>query len=126
MDNKKIVTILALISVVFIGVSIYILSSLTKEDEKYLDTGSVILTYSDSFKNGNVMLIENALPVSDEVGKISNKEDTYFDFTVTASAVKKDEDRESARKIISYICNEGNSILYNTLLYLYLLYFLYL
>lgn len=51
-------------------------------------TGKIIFSYSDANGGENGIYIENASPVSDEVGKVLSGEGEYFDFTITASTTK--------------------------------------
>lgn len=51
-------------------------------------TGKIIFSYSDANGGENGIHIENASPISDEVGKILSGEGEYFDFIVTASTTK--------------------------------------
>lgn len=49
------------------------------------DVGQIILNYSDVNGKGPGIYIENAMPISDEVGKNLTGTGKYFDFTVSGS-----------------------------------------
>jgi hypothetical protein len=53
-----------------------------------IHTGKIVFSYSDSSSGGNGINIENALPISDDMGKMLSGEGEYFDFTVSASTSK--------------------------------------
>lgn len=71
----------ALLIIVITGVTyaIYNYTSLS-EKENILTTGSIQLEYLES--DTNIIKIDNALPIADEVGK---KQNEYFDFTLKAT-----------------------------------------
>lgn len=57
--------------------------------ENGIEIGEIIFTYSDVNKAGSGISLENAVPMSDAIGKalINNKE--YFDFSITTSTDSK-------------------------------------
>lgn len=71
----------ALLIIVITGVTyaIYNYTSLSRE-ENILTTGSIQLEYLES--DTNIIKIDNALPITDEVGR---KQNEYFDFTLKAT-----------------------------------------
>ncbi len=54
-------------------------------DDNIIDTSQIIFTYSDVGQAGNGILLEDAVPISDELGKMMVGTHQYFDFSVTAS-----------------------------------------
>lgn len=52
-----------------------------------IQTGRIVFSYSDADGGGNGINIENAVPISDEQGKILSGDGEYFDFTINASTV---------------------------------------
>lgn len=58
------------------------------DDENHeIDTGQIVFTYSDVGQFGNGILLENAMPVTDAVGKSMVGTNQYFDFYITASTI---------------------------------------
>ena len=55
-----------------------------------IETGRIIFSYSDADGGGNGISIEDAVPISDEVGKVLSGSGEYFDFTITASTTATD------------------------------------
>lgn len=53
-----------------------------------IQTGRIVFSYSDANGGGNGIHIENALPISDDMGKVLSGEGEYFDFSVSASTTK--------------------------------------
>lgn len=53
-----------------------------------IDTGQVIFTYSDVGQVGNGILLQDAMPVNDEVGKSMVGMNQYFDFHITTTTNK--------------------------------------
>lgn len=93
--KKYKVTILAVVflflSLVFLfsGISYSIFSYFGKGmTNNVIYTGKIIFSYSDANGGDNGIHIEDALPISDEVGKVLSGNGEYFDFTVTASTIK--------------------------------------
>lgn len=77
---------IVLLFILVIGTT-YALFSYTKEGkiENTISTGSITFSYTES---SNGILLQNAMPVSDEVGKkldISQKNNGYFDFNVSST-----------------------------------------
>lgn len=50
-----------------------------------IETGNIVFSYSDVGQSGNGILLKNALPISDEYGKVMVGSNQYFDFSITAS-----------------------------------------
>lgn len=93
--RKSKLTILAILvfflSLIFLfaGISYSIFSYFGKGmTNNMIHTGKIIFSYSDANGGGNGIHIEDALPISDEVGKVLSSEGEYFDFTIFASTVK--------------------------------------
>lgn len=57
--------------------------------DQEIDTGKIIFTYSDVGQAGNGILLNDALPISDAIGKSMVGKNQYFDFFVSASTNKK-------------------------------------
>lgn len=75
----------------FVGISYSIFSYFGEGmTNNVIYTGKIIFSYSDANGGENGIYIENAIPISDEVGKVLSGEGEYFDFTVTASTAKMD------------------------------------
>ena len=53
-----------------------------------LNTGKIVFTYSDVAQVGNGILLENAFPTSDAIGKAMIGTKQYFDFFITATTDK--------------------------------------
>ncbi len=86
--KKMIITIILLLSIicVTIGVSFAAFSFISHGTvENTIETGTVALTYTEG-KTG--IILEDALPISDETGKMLTGENNVFDFTVTATLGK--------------------------------------
>ncbi len=116
--------ILLFLSLIFIfsGISYSIFSYLgSGMTNNVIQTGRIIFSYSDAVGNGNGIFIENAVPVSDQVGKMLAGTDEYFDFSVFASltsnnlayeiSVVKDEESTLDEQYVKiYLTTlEGNS-----------------
>lgn len=56
--------------------------------DNIIDTGQIVFTYSDVGQAGNGILLENATPISDAMGKSMVGTNQYFDFYITASTYK--------------------------------------
>lgn len=50
-----------------------------------IQTGRIVFSYSDANGGGNGINIEDAMPISDDMGKILSGDGEYFDFNVSAS-----------------------------------------
>lgn len=82
-----------LISIIcmFCGISLAIFSYFGDGmTNNVIQTGKVVFSYSDANGGGNGINIENAIPISDEQGKILSGEGEYFDFSVSASTSNTD------------------------------------
>lgn len=55
-----------------------------------IDIGNIIFTYSDVNQGGNGILIKNAMPTSDSLGKAMVGVGQYFDFYITANSKSSD------------------------------------
>lgn len=53
-----------------------------------IDTGQIVFTYSDVGQVGNGILLEEATPISDAMGKSMVGTNQYFDFYITATTDK--------------------------------------
>jgi len=89
MEKKKIilsVVMLLLLVVVTIGVT-YAAFTFSKEGtvENTIESSTVMLTYTEG-KTG--IILEDALPISDETGKLLTGDNNIFEFTVTATLGK--------------------------------------
>lgn len=104
--SKKLVTWLVIISilvVLLIGVVFLIFINKEKnKGEEFFDSGSIVMTYSE---NSEIFFINNMVAVSDEVGKSSNDESKYFDFTIKVNL----GDSKSANYEIALSVNENFS-----------------
>lgn len=85
--NFKYIVILIILIIVLIvlilGVSFAaIFYSKTGEEINKVTTGTMTMSYSE---NTNGINLENAYPMSDDIGKTLNDENQYFDFTVSAT-----------------------------------------
>lgn len=58
-------------------------------DDNEIITDQIIFTYSDVDKVGNGIMIQNATPVSDSMGKAMVGKNQYFDFFITATTNKR-------------------------------------
>lgn len=95
--KKSRINVLALILLflslifIFVGISysifIYFGEGMTNN---VIETGRVVFSYSDADGGGNGISIEDAIPISDEVGKVLSGTGEYFDFNVTASTTSTD------------------------------------
>jgi len=88
-EKKKIViTVILLLSVICVTVGVtYAAFTFVKVGtvENTIETGTVMLTYTEG-KTG--IILEDALPISDETGKMLTGENNTFDFTVSATLGK--------------------------------------
>ena len=57
-------------------------------DDQEINTGNIVFTYSDVGKAGNGIAIKNAVPITDELGKVMRGSNQYFDFSITATTNK--------------------------------------
>lgn len=57
-------------------------------DDQEINTGNIVFTYSDVGKAGNGIAIKNAVPITDELGKVMMGNNQYFDFSITATTNK--------------------------------------
>ena len=85
--NKKqiIITISLIVALILavIGVSYAAFSYVGRwEKVNQITTGTISMDYSES---DNVISINNALPTTDETGKVRLREGEYFDFSVTTN-----------------------------------------
>lgn len=56
-----------------------------EDPDHEIDTGQIVFTYSDVGQAGNGILLEDAMPISDAVGKSMVGTNQYFDFYITAT-----------------------------------------
>jgi len=76
---------------IFIGISYSIFTYFGEGlTNNVIETGRVVFSYSDADGGGNGILIEDAVPISDDVGKHLSGKGEYFDFSVTASTTTTD------------------------------------
>ena len=92
--NLIIVVLLLSIITIFLGFSVAVFVYLGKgTTNNVIQTGRIVFSYSDAdigSDDGNGIDIVNALPISDENGKILSSSKEYFDFTITASTTDTD------------------------------------
>ena len=62
--------------------------------ENSIKLGNIVFKYTENGNNGNGISITDAFPTSDEEGKASNKQGSYFDFQVEATSSRIDLDYE--------------------------------
>ena len=93
--NKSKYSIMAVIilflSLIFIfaGISYAIFSYFGEGmTNNVIQTGRIVFSYSDANGGSNGIKIENAIPISDDMGKMLSGDGEYFDFTVSASTTK--------------------------------------
>lgn len=55
-----------------------------------IDVGNIIFTYSDVNQGGNGILLKNAFPTIDDIGKAMVGSGQYFDFYITANSKSSD------------------------------------
>lgn len=91
---------------VFAGISVAVFNYFGQGmTNNVIQTGRIVFSYSDANGGTNGISIEDAIPISDDMGKVLAGEGEYFDFTVSASttttniayeiAVKKDENKST-------------------------------
>lgn len=87
--KKKIIvmTVLFILLIcIFTGVSYAIFTYFgIGKTNNVIQTGRVVFSYSDANGGGNGIQIEDAVPISDDLGKLLTGEREYFDFSVSAS-----------------------------------------
>jgi len=86
--RKMLITVILLLSIICVTIGVtFAAFSFVKQGtvENTLETGTVMLTYTEG-KTG--IILEDALPITDETGKILTGENNVFDFTVTATLGK--------------------------------------
>lgn len=70
----------------FIGISYSIFTYFGEGmTNNVLETGRIVFSYSDAEGGTNGIFIEDALPISDDMGKLLSGKGEYFDFNVSAS-----------------------------------------
>ena len=100
MKNKKrslIISFLAILSVLLVtlGVSVSFFSYMKKgEKENSIKLGSITFKYTENENVGNGITITEALPVTDEVGKIQSGTGKIFDFKVESNLSRSDLEYE--------------------------------
>ena len=95
MRKRNFLIILLLLSVVtiFLGVSVAVFRYVGKgTTNNVIETGRIIFSYSDAEpgNSSNPINISNAMPTSDETGKVLSGTNEYFDFSVSASTTSTD------------------------------------
>lgn len=86
-----IITLFLSLSFIFAGISYAIFSYFGEGmTNNVIQTGRIIFSYSDADGGSNGIKIENAIPMSDEMGKMLSSDSEYFDFTISASTTKTD------------------------------------
>lgn len=93
-ENKKdnsyikiIITIILISLLVFFVIGISFATFISSQEgtkDNTIKSGTISMTYTEDI---NGIKIDNALPTSDEVGKLLSGENEYFDFTVTTKIV---------------------------------------
>ena len=72
--------VLSILVIIIVGLLFAIfLYNEENKGEEFFDSGSIVMTYVE---NSDIFFINNMVPLSDEIGKLSNTEADYFDFTV--------------------------------------------
>lgn len=56
-----------------------------ESNDSEIETGNIVFTYSDVGQAGNGIILKNAMPISDEYGKVMVGSNQYFDFSITAT-----------------------------------------
>lgn len=83
--TNKIIISLALVTVLLVGVVIASFATFTRCQETSKDnninTGTISMTYTE---DNNAIKIQNAMPITDAVGKKLSGSGEYFDFTITS------------------------------------------
>ena len=90
-SNKRKYIIYLLLFVVLLFFCVFgITYSIYKSDndDQEINTGNIVFTYSDVGKAGNGIAIKNAVPITDELGKVMMGSNQYFDFSITATTNK--------------------------------------
>lgn len=88
-SRKIIISLIIIIILVFTVISISFTTYIKMEQKRGAAEdlkGNVSMTYTE---DNNGISIENAVPISDEVGKSLSAPDEYFDFTVKTKVVKE-------------------------------------
>jgi len=86
--RKILITLVLLLSIICVTIGVtFAAFRFVKQGtvENTLETGTVMLTYTEG-KTG--IILEDALPINDETGKMLTGENNVFDFTVTATLGK--------------------------------------
>lgn len=93
-ENKKdnsyikiIITIILISLLVFFVIGISFATFISSQEgtkDNTIKSGTISMTYTEDI---NGIKIDNALPTSDDVGKLLSGENEYFDFTVTTKIV---------------------------------------
>ena len=107
MKNKKrslIIGFLVILSVLLVtlGVSVSFFSYMKKgEKENSIKLGSITFKYTENENVGNGITITDALPISDDEGKIQSGEGKVFDFKVESNLSRSDLEYEIVAEPIS-------------------------
>lgn len=117
-DRLKLITLVILVFsliLLMVGVTYAICSNLILgTTDNILEAGTLSFSFNDDAFTGNGINIENAMPISDERGKILNSSFQYFDFSVNAIAtiapiyyqvivIKKDNSTFSEKNVKVYL-----------------------
>ena len=107
MKNKKrslVISFLVILSVLLVtlGVSVSFFSYMKKgEKENSIKLGSITFKYTENENVGNGITITDALPISDDEGKIQSGEGKVFDFKVESNLSRSDLEYEIVAEPIS-------------------------
>lgn len=85
--KSVIITIILISVLVFFVIGISFATFISSQEgtkENTIKSGTISMTYTENINGIN---INNALPTSDEAGKVLSGENEYFDFTVTSKIV---------------------------------------
>ena len=105
-DKKRQVILVSLLMIslllVTLGVSVSLFSYVRKgSTENSVKLGSITFKYTENSNIGNGIMITEALPVTDEVGKIQSGEGKIFDFKVESNLSRSDLEYEIVAEPIS-------------------------
>lgn len=98
-DKKRQIILVSLLMIslllVTLGVSVSLFSYVRKgSTENSVKLGSITFKYTENSNIGNGIMITEALPVTDEVGKIQSGEGKIFDFKVESNLSRSDLEYE--------------------------------
>ena len=105
-DKKRQVILVSLLMMslllLTLGVSVSLFSYVRKgSTENSVKLGAITFKYTENSNIGNGIMITEALPVTDEVGKIQSGEGKIFDFKVESNLSRSDLEYEIVAEPIS-------------------------